>query len=246
MNNELIEYLEREFRAKYYDITALKFTQNMKALEYINKVIPQIKLPVYSFIKPDLDADMRTCNMEGVCHFILMRDVLTDPVTLTEIAHEFGHLYYGDKGYPLTRPASGKIEDMSKGTILSNTIMDPIINRDLADFGLDMVEYMKKGVQIQAPELMFGYPEYGKMNKYQKHYVKCLLIDKIQEWKIINNAIPNAFIDIADKKHKRLLKESRDFVKRIEAMGTNTPGKCKKILEMLVKENDMEHEILID
>ena len=39
--------------------------------------------------------------------------------------------------------------------------------------------------------------------------------------------------------------ESRNFVKRINATGTNNPEKCKKLLEMLTKENNISDEILI-
>ena len=84
-----------------------------------------------------------------------------------------------------------------------------------------------------------------RAGKYQKNHIKCLLIEKIQEWDIIQNAIPNTFVEIADKKYKRILVESRNFVKKINAIGTNNPEKCKKLLNMLIKENNMENEILI-
>ena len=123
--------------------------------------------------------------------------------------------------------------------------MDPIINRDLHNSGVDIVEYMQDAIKIQAPDIMFGYPEYNRLNKYQKNHIKCLLIEKIQEWDIIKNVIPNMFVEIADKKYKKLLVESRTFVKKIKAIGTNNPEKCRKLLNMLIIENNMENEIIV-
>lgn len=123
--------------------------------------------------------------------------------------------------------------------------MDPMINRDLHNSGVDIVEYMQDAIKIQAPDIMFGYPEYNRLNKYQKNHIKCLLIEKIQEWDIIKNVIPNMFVEIADKKYKKLLVESRIFIKKIKAIGTNNPEKCRKLLNMLIIENNMENEIIV-
>lgn len=246
MESELIKYIENEFHATYYNIAELDFSKNRKALEYINNVITKLSKPVYFFIEPDLGASMRSMKMGDVCHFILMRNEPKISRELTEIAHEFGHLLYSEKGYPQAQLCEGaNMIHAGRATIISNTVMDPIINRDLYNAGLDIVEYMQDAVQIQAAELMFGYPEYSKLDKYQKNHIKCLLIEKIQEWYIIQNAIPNTFVEIADKKYKRILVESRNFVKKINAIGTNNPEKCKKLLNMLIKENNMENEILI-
>lgn len=245
MKTELIKAIENEFHAIYYDISGLSFSKNMKALEYIKKTIDTLSMPVFFFIKPDLSASMRSMSLEDICYIVLMKKKPEASRTLTEIAHEFGHFYYAEKGYPQARLSNGDHVDVGMATILSNTVMDPLINRDLFNAGIDLVEYMQDAVKAQAPDLMFGYPEYNKMNKHQKHFVKCLLIEKIQEWAIIGNAIPNAFVEIAEKRHKRLLAESRNFVKRIKATGTNTPDKCRKLLVMLAKENNMEDEILI-
>ena len=154
-------------------------------------------------------------------------------------------MFYGEKGYPRAVLVNGEYANAERATIISNAVMDPLINRDLHNAGLDIVEYMQDAIKVQATELMFGYPEYSKLDKYQRNHIKCLLIEKIQEWDIIRNAIPNMFVEIADKKYKRILMESRNFVKRINATGTNNPEKCKKLLEMLTKENNISDEILI-
>ena len=245
MKTELIKAIENEFHATYYDISTVNFSENSKALEYIQDIINELSIPVIFFIKPDLSASMRSMSLEDTCYMILMKNTPASSRSLTEIAHEFGHFYHAEKGYPSVRLANGEHINVELATILSNAVMDPIINRDLHNAGLDLVEYMQDAVREQAPSLAFGYPEYSKMNKHQKHFVKCLLIEKIQEWSIIENTIPNAFTEIAEKKHKRLLIESRNFVKKIKATGTNTPEKCKKLLLMLAKENNMENEILI-
>lgn len=245
MKTELINYIENEFQATYYDISTLNFSNNMEALEYIKRTIKSLSMPVIFFIKPDLSASMRSMSLEDTCYMIFMKSIPESSRSLTEIAHEFGHFYYVEKGYPQTRLSSGEYIDVVMATILSNTVMDPMINRGLFNEGIDIVEYMRDAVVVQAPNLMFGYPEYNKMDKYQKHFVKCLLIEKIQEWEIIKNAIPNTFVEIAEKKYKRILVESRNFAKKINATGTDTPEKCKKLLKMLVEENNMRDEILI-
>lgn len=245
MKTELINYIENEFQATYYDISTLNFSNNMEALEYIKRTIKSLSMPVIFFIKPDLSSSMRSMSLEDTCYMIFMKSIPESSRSLTEIAHEFGHFYYVEKGYPQTRLSSGEYIDVGMATILSNTVMDPMINRGLFNGGIDIVEYMRDAVVVQAPNLMFGYPEYNKMDKYQKHFVKCLLIEKIQEWEIIKNAIPNTFVEIAEKKYKRILVESRNFAKKINAIGTDTPEKCKKLLKMLVEENNMRDEILI-
>ena len=245
MKTELIKAIENEFHATYYDISTLSFSNNMKAREYIKKTIKLLSMPVFFFIKPDLSASMRSMSLEDTCYMILMKNIPESSRTLTEIAHEFGHFHYAEKGYPQVKLVNGDHINVEMASILSNTVMDPLINRDLYNIGIDLVEYMKDAVKEQAPDLMFGYPEYNKMDKHQKHFIKCLLIEKIQEWAVIGNAIPNTFVEIAEKRHKRLLVESRNFVKKIKATGTNTPDKCRKLLLMLAKENNMEDEILI-
>ena len=245
MKTELIKHIENQFQATYYDISTLSFAENKAALEYIKKTMKELSLPVFFFIKPDLNASMRAMAIDGICYFILMRGVPDSSRTLTEIAHEFGHYYYAEKGYPKVRPISKDQKHITTATILSNAIMDPVINRELYNLGIDIAQYMQDVVMIQAAELMFGYPEYEKMDQYQKKYIKCLLIEKLQEWDIIQNAIPNAFVEIAEKKYKRLLVDSRNFVKKIKATGTNNPEKCIKLLRLLSKENDMEDEIII-
>lgn len=245
MKTDLIKALEKEFHATYYDISTLNFSINMKALEYIRNTIKTLSNPVFFFIRPDLGSSMRSMSIENTCYMIFMKKEPETSRELTEIAHEFGHIYYAENGYPQTQLSNGDHLNVGIATILSNAIMDPIINRDLCDSGVDIVEYMKDAVIVQAPELAFGYPEYSAMNKYQKNYIKCLLIEKIQEWEIIQNAIPNTFVEIAEKRYKRILVESRNYVKKIKATGTNTPEKCRKLLQMLVKENNMEDEILI-
>lgn len=245
MKTELIQAIENEFHAVYYDIGTLSFTKNMNALEYIKNTISTLSMPVFFFIKPDLSASMRSMSLEKACYVVLMKNKPESSRTLTEIAHEFGHFYYAEKGYPQVRLSNGDHINVAMASILSNAVMDPLINRDLFNVGIDLVEYMQDAIREQAPDLVFGYPEYDKMDKHQKHFVKCLLIEKIQEWSIIGNAIPNAFVEIADQRHKRLLFESRNFVKKIKATGTNTPEKCRKLLLMLAKENNMEDEILI-
>lgn len=245
MKTELIKAIENEFHATYYDISTLNFKNQENALRYIKNVISTLSKPIMFFIKPDLTANMRSLSLDEICYVILMKRKPEISREFTEIAHEFGHLYYAEKRYPQATISKYSKADIGSATILTNTIMDPMINKDLSDVGLDIVDYMQDGIKIQAPDLMFGYPEYNKMNKYQKHFVKCLLIEKIQEWSIIGNAIPNTFVEIAEKRHKRLLAESRNFVKKIKATGTNTPDKCRKLLVMLAKENNMEDEILI-
>ena len=245
MQTELIKHIENEFQATYYDITTLDFSENKAALKYINKGIVGLSEPVAFFIKPDLGANMRSMEIQGCCHFILMKQNPHTSRELTEIAHEFGHLFYAEKGYPYVKPANEDFANAGRATIISNAIMDPMINRDLYNSGVDIVEYMQDAIKIQVPDIMFGYPEYNRLNKYQKNHIKCLLIEKIQEWDIIKNAIPNMFVEIADKKYKKLLMESRTFVKKIRAIGTNNPEKCRKLLNMLIVENNMENEILV-
>ena len=70
MKTELIKAIENEFHATYYDISTVNFSENSKALEYIQDIINELSIPVIFFIKPDLSASMRSMSLEDTCYMI--------------------------------------------------------------------------------------------------------------------------------------------------------------------------------
>lgn len=211
--------------------------------KYLNDILPIINVRIIFSVNPNLNANMRSCgDDDGNIGIIVIKKAPIDSVDYFDLAHEFGHLLTKAKGYPATRTYS---IDASIGTVLTNTIMDPMINRMLYNYGFDFVKYLKKGFLIQVP-IFKKYPEESKLDLFQRHFIKCLIIEKELEWEIIDESIlQNEFKSVYKDKYPVLYQEAIDFISYAKEKGMNTPETVKEELKKLRSDNKMDRYIEI-
>lgn len=120
-----------------------------------------------------------------------------------------------------------------------------MINRVLYNFGFDFISYLEKGFSIQIPMLK-RYPEEQNLDLLQRHFIKCLIIEKELEWDIINeNILENKFKTVYHDKYPVAYKEALEFVSYVKEKGIDSPEKVRSLLIKLRADNKMEQYIEI-
>lgn len=209
--------------------------------KYLESILPSIDRSIVFAVNPNLNANMRTGGIEDTnISIIIVKRVPISEDDYFDLAHEFGHILTYEKGYTAT---STKNVDMAMGTVLTNTIMDPMINQMLYSYGFDFITYLKKGFSIQIP-LLKGYPIEAKLDLFFRHYIKCLIIEKELEWEIIDESIlANEFKKVYKDKYPLLYKEAVEFIEYAKTKGMDTPEEVKAVLSKLRSDNKMEQYI---
>lgn len=220
-------------------------TKNLPLLKtYLNKIFPLINMSVIFAVNKDLDANMRSIGSnDKTVGIIVIREAPIKQKDYFDLAHEFGHLLTVKNGYPMVQTAKGV--PTAIGTVFTNTIMDPIINRVLYSFGFDFISYLEKGFSIQIPMLK-SYPEEQNLDLLQRYFIKCLIIEKELEWDIINeNILENKFKTVYHDKYPLAYKEALEFVSYVKEKGIDSPEKVRSLLIKLRADNKMEQYIEI-
>lgn len=209
--------------------------------KYLNEILPSLRMKIIFAVNPSLNANMRSLgDDDGNFGIIIVKKVPIDPRDYFDLAHEFGHLLTKKKNYPVTRVHG---VDVSAGTILTNTLMDPMINRMLIDYGFDFITYLKKGFALQS-SIFERYPEEAHLELFQRHFIKCLIIEKELEWQNVDeNVLKNEFKNIYAIKYPKLYKESLDFIRYAKTVGMDSPEKVKACLSKLCSDNKMNNYI---
>ena len=234
LNPHVIRYAEETLGAKYIPYADVNDQFGEKENKFLEFVTKKLKYPIGYFLKNDLHANMSNYYIPNTCHIVAIKEIPQNEIALLEICHELGHCYLGTVCYPYVI-GDEKIPAYYK-TIASNVIQDPLINKILFSYKMDVVNYMLKAIQAQVGQLV-QCPDEKNLSTLDHHYFKCLLIEKLLEWRIIHNAIPNSFETVAKNKMPIILKESKDFVKRMDIVGTGKPQKCNMLLSELLSEN---------
>jgi hypothetical protein len=124
--------------------------------------------------------------------------------------------------------------------------MDPIVNRLLYQNGFDLSKYLRKGIRIQMPYVRENQIE-SMLHPYDRHWLKCLVIEKLLEWEIIKDEnINNKFEEFYIEHYPNILREAREFIIYIKSIGTNTPGNAFTILNKLIIENHVDNFIKLE
>lgn len=212
--------------------------------DYLDKVHPLINMSIVFAVNKNLDANMRSMGSDDkTTGIIVIREVPIKQKDYFDLAHEFGHLLTVKNGYPIVRITKGM--PAAIGTAFTNTIMDPMINRVLYNFGFDFISYLEKGFSIQIPMLK-RYPEEQNLDLLQRHFIKCLIIEKELEWDIINeNILENKFKTVYHDKYPVAYKEALEFVSYVKEKGIDSPEKVRSLLIKLRADNKMEQYIEI-
>ena len=84
-------------------------------------------------------------------------------------------MIFGEKGYPTARVLDQDINKTYLATVLTNTVIDPLINKLLINFGFNFQKYIDKAIKIQIP-MLEGYPDEIDLHLFDRHMIICLLI----------------------------------------------------------------------
>lgn len=247
MNNlEMINFFKKELNAQYIDGQyMIKNLLNGSDLlrNYLNDTLPSLKKPIIWLCNPQLNSNMRSIGFEET-HGIIVKKVPINYEDYIDIAHEIGHLLLSEQNFPSSSPVDNDFNKMYLCTILNNTVLDPLINAKIKNYGFDFEGYMNKGIKIQIP-IIKGYPVESILHKYDKHFLKCLLIEKVLEWRLLDKNINNPFIDEYKNKYPNIYEEAMDTIKYIDSIGYDNPDKVRLILNKILKDNMMENTIEI-
>lgn len=204
---------------------------------YFQDKLLLINKPIIWLLNPKLDANMRSIDLKDM-YAIIVKEVPVKEKDYFDIAHEIGHLIFGEQGYPMTRPKDNDPNKRFLGTILTNTVMDPKINSNLISYGFNFIEYLNKNISGQIPTLQ-NYPNEYMLNLFDKHFIKCLLIEKILEWDMLEEDIINPFECICKEKYPNIYLETLEETKFVREIGIDTPEKVRIIIKRILDNNQM-------
>lgn len=232
--SEAAASLNAQYIAPSYVLSNLK-QRSHEMVHFLDTVPAEILLSLWVFIKPDLNANMR--SMAGYDHYaIIIKKMPLPEADFFDFAHEIGHIILAQQKYPSVVVSSDSIGMMSLGTILTNTIMDPLVNRLVANSGFDLAEYMKKAIRIQSP----GIKNMPHDTVRNRHYLRCLCIEKILEWRILDIPFENAFLPIFQKYHPNEYAFANAFVDSLDISRLDDPEYVRDELSRLIKENQVQ------
>lgn len=203
-------------------------------------MIPKLQKPIYWVCNPNLNSNMRTVGTDFF-HVIIVNHVPIAREDYIDVAHEIGHLLLAESSFPGAKIKDNDTNKLYLGTILTNTVIDPLINSTLKSYGFDFYEYMEKAKRIQIP-MIERYPEELELHLFDRHFLKCLFIEKILEWRLLNDQI-NPFEEIAKIKYPTLYKECKAFIEVIDEIGFDTASKVRYLLQLLLENNEMQNVI---
>ena len=149
-----------------------------------------------------------------------------------------------ESGYPSCSIIGNDPKKGYLASVLNNVILDPIINRQLKQYGFDFRAHIEKSIKIQVP-VVKSYQEEEKLHKYDRHFLKCLLIQKILDWNLLDDDIENPFEEIYKQKYPTIYNEALEIIQYIKSLEWNTPQIASEILNKIIKDNDMTDTIQI-
>lgn len=242
---ELIEWINSNIGGELIDTKYVfdDLMRNSKVMEkYLTDILPQIQSKIYFVLKPELNANMRTGTIEDTdIAFIIVKRCPIDTKDYFDLAHELGHIKKAEEGFPATR--TNTIQQNYLGTVLTNTIMDPMINKSLVEYEFDFISYLNKGFVLQIPEFR-KMPKENELNAFQRHFTKCLIIEKEMEWEIITeDRLKNKFAEVYKEKFPRLFQEAKEFICYAKSVGIDNPEGVRKSLAKLLADNNMGNYI---
>ena len=232
--NETAEYLNAQYIDRDYVLSDLK-QRSVTMARYLDTVPREIIDLVWIFVNPQLEANMRSMGMNG--HLVvIVKQVPIAESDFFDFAHEIGHHLFFMNGYPSGGIKTNNASLTFLATTLLNTIMDPLVNNYVAQHGFDLDEYIKKGFSIQLQEIKDIPHNFIEA----RHILRCLCIEKILEWRILNIQFENLFLPIFQQYHPDEYKFAVDFVNKIDFSMLTDPQYVRLVLSSLIDENQMQ------
>lgn len=207
---------------------------------FLNAIPKQITDLLWIFINPRLNANMRSASAYGHLVIIIRQFPIADE-DFFDFAHEVGHFIFVLNNYPSCGIISGDLRLASLATVLTNTIMDPLVNQLVVRYGFDFDAYVQKSFRIQLNGLKFPTPN----NPKDRHMLRCLCIEKILEWRLLNIPFDNLFLPVFEQYHPNEYNFAVNFVNRIDLQQLGNPKYVKQILSQLIHENQMQDTLIL-
>lgn len=231
---EAAQSLNSQYIDRDYLLTNLRERSDCMA-RFLDALPKQLTDLLWIFINPSLNANMR--SMAGYGHLvILIRQFPILDEDFFDFAHEIGHFVLILNNYPGCRVLSGDLRMASLATVLTNTIMDPLVNQLVVKHGFNFAEYIQKSFRIQLQGLKFPTPNTIE----DRHMVRCLCIEKMLEWRILEIPLENLFLPVFEQYHPNEYKFAVNFVESIDLDRLNDPNYVHEILSQLIHENQMQ------
>lgn len=238
----LLENLNSTYIDLGYVINTLELDGPL--VRFLNDNLLKLKSSLMVVINPNLDAGMRSFSLEGEANIIMVKSVPIAKEDNFDFAHEIGHFILAEKGYPASRVIDGDYRKTYLGTTLTNTIMDPLVNEIVLKYDFDFESYISKAKRVQVSIFENG-PKENQLHPYDRHFFKCILIEKINEWKRFDIKQDNNFEMICKEKYPTIYEEAIEFINYTEEYGYNSPEKVRILLNKLINDNKMNDVIMI-
>ncbi|MDR3588010.1 MAG: SEC-C domain-containing protein [Desulfosporosinus sp.] len=242
MCNEFTIYAER-----YTLNTLLKKSKEFKA--YFISERSKIAKPVIWGVDPTLSASMRTGEIQGLLNLIIVKK---SPISLDDAfdaAHELRHLFLAQQGFPKASitDLGLKIEfDTTFATILLNSIMDPLVNSGLTQFGFDLWSYFDKASREQRIVKERGLKE--PLQNKDRYLEVLFYIQKALDFELANtqsSRLSDDFMDWYKMMYPNTVREATEIINEIESLGFDTPDKARLILTKIVNQFNLNNIIII-
>lgn len=245
-NKEIVDYFKNILNARYIDGSYMlkNLTENSNLLErYLSEKLPMLKQPIVWLFDSNLNSNMR-CGQVGDAHIIIVKEIPVQYKDYFDVAHEIGHLLFGEQGYPAVNVRDNDFSKTYLASVLINTVMDPKVNKEIIKYGFDFKDYINKAISIQIP-MINRYPNENNLHKFDEHFLKCLLIEKLLEWDLLEENNENTFERLYKEKYPIIYKEVLESIKFMREFGTDTPEKVRIILQKIIDDNEMNNYLEI-
>ena len=190
---------------------------------------------LWVYYKPTLDANMRSLSGFGHCSIVVKQLPIPED-DFFDFAHEIGHAIMVLKGYPCCEIISGDQGLTGLGTVLTNTIMDPLVNKLVMRCQFDIQAYMEKGFRIQLPMI----EKHPHDHLWDQHFLRCLCIEKILEWRLLAIPFENRFLPAFQKYHPKEYGFANSYADSLDMKQVSDPAYVRTVLTQLILDNHME------
>ena len=235
------EFLKTSLNAQYIDFDYMigqLMSSSPLLYEYLCDNLRWIRRPIMWLHKPDLNGNMRSIKLGDDTFAILVKEVPIPQEDYFDLAHEIGHLVLSESGYPSCAIIGNDANKAYLASVLNNVILDPIINRQLKQYGFDFNAHIEKSIEIQLP-VVKSYPSEDKLHKYDKHFLKCILIQKNLDWSLLDFDIENPFDEIYKEKYPTIYKETLEVIQYIKSLEWSNPQVAVQLFNKIIKDNDV-------
>ena len=231
---EAAESLNSQYIDRDYIITDLK-RRSPAMVHFFDAVPPHLIQNLWLFVSPNLNANMR--SLLGYGHYcIIFRQVPISDEDFFDFAHEICHIIFSLRKYPMCGVKRNDPSLTYLATILTNTLMDPMVNSLVVKSGFDLVEYMSKAIREQSSVIKSA----SHNTTEGRHFLRCLCIEKMLEWRILDIPFENAFLPIFSEFHPNEYRFASEYVDSIDVLRLGDPQYVRDALARLIAENQMQ------